>query len=81
MKQDIADQIKNQLNIAFKQRNAPMFIYYQQIQDDPNIIAFASFKNFKGSWAYEQWYKKNRNTINEFVVNNHKRYGVIWSAT
>jgi len=78
---DLADQIKNQLNIAFKRRDAPMFIYYQQMQNDPNIIAFASYETFKGSWAYQEWYKKNRPAIDEFVKNNYNRYQIIWSAT
>jgi hypothetical protein len=77
---DIADALEQLLNKASKQRNATMYMYYKQIQNDPNIIAFSSFEIFKESWAYHQWYNNHKNVIYDFIVNEHKRFGNIWSA-
>lgn len=77
---DIADALKQLLKKASKQRNAPMYLYYSQIQNDPNIIAFSSFEIFKGSWAYHQWYNKHKDDINNIVSTNAKRFGENWSA-
>jgi hypothetical protein len=77
---DIADAIKYNLKKASKQRNATMYLYYTQIQNNPNILAFSSFEIFKGSWAYHQWYNKHQNDITDIIENNARRFGEVWRA-
>ena len=75
---DVADAIKQELKKASKQRNATMYLYYTQIQNDPNIIAFSSFDIFKGSWAYTQWYNKHKDEIANIIATNLRRFGEVW---
>ena len=77
---DMADAIKYELKKASKQRNATMYLYYSQIQNNPNIIAFSSFEIFKGSWAYTQWYNKHKNEIANIIANNSRRFAEVWVA-
>ena len=61
-KLDYQDQIQRQLNKAKKARIAEAVVYYWQAF---RLSACASFETFKGSWAYEQWVKKNALAIAE----------------
>lgn len=56
------DIVTSKLRKARKDKNAEAAIYYGQAL---NKVAAASFENFKGSWAYEQWLITNKNLIEE----------------
>lgn len=79
-KLDIADVINRELKKASKQRNATMYLYYKQLQDNNNLVAFTIYNQFKGSWAYHQWYNRYKDDINDIVAMNARRFGEIWSA-
>lgn len=52
------DQLKQQIRVAKKKKDAERLAYYQEILDDGNTCACADFDYYKGSWAYDQWIKK-----------------------
>jgi hypothetical protein len=81
MKQGIIDQLTIELKKSIKTRNTARIVYYQQAID--KSIAVVSFERFKGSWAGEEWLKRNVNAINEIRDSNNRRFGWngMWSLT
>lgn len=52
--------VEKEVKKARKENNAEKAVYYSQLG---NTSASTSFEKFKGSWAYEQWKKKNKEAI------------------
>jgi hypothetical protein len=62
-KEDFGDGLRRELRDALKKKNAEKAVYYKQALSSPTV-AVAGFDNqFKGSWAYDQWLKKNAEAI------------------
>jgi len=64
------EQIERELRKANKEKNAEKVVYYSQAFDKS---AVASFERFKGSWAYNEWKKKNQEAIQK-VEQEFKRF-------
>jgi hypothetical protein len=65
-KEDFHDGLARELGNAKKERNPEKIAYYTQALRNPNQTAVASFdKQFKGSWAYDQWVKKSAKDIEQ----------------
>lgn len=58
--QDHRLDVEKEVKKARKENNAEKVVYYSQLG---NTSASTSFEKFKGSWAYEQWKKKNKEAI------------------
>lgn len=56
--------VEREVKKARKENNAEKVVYYSQLG---NTSASASFEIFKGSWAYEQWKKKNQELIQKEI--------------
>jgi len=52
------DAMQRELKKALKAKDAEQAVYYRQALSGPDA-AVASWNKFKGSWAYEQWLKKD----------------------
>ena len=62
-KEDFGDQLKRELRNAIKTKNAEKAVYYKQALNSPTVAVAGFDKQFKGSWAYDQWLKKNSAAI------------------
>ncbi len=62
-KEDFYDGLNREYKAALKAKDAEKAVYYRQAMTN-NTSGVASFdKQFKGSWAYDQWLKKNKEAI------------------
>lgn len=71
---DYYDAIKKEITKSRKMRIASRLFYYQEIWDT-NVVACASFETFRGSWAFEQWFRNHKASIEEFVEQQNARFG------
>ena len=62
-KEDFGDQLNRELRNAIKTKNAEKAVYYKQALNSPTVAVAGFDKQFKGSWAYDQWLKKNSAAI------------------
>ena len=62
-KEDFGDQLTRELRNAIKTKNAEKAVYYKQALSSPTVALAGFDKQFKGSWAYDQWLKKNADAI------------------
>lgn len=79
-KLDMADVLRNEIKRASKQRNATMYLYYKQLQDNEHLVAFTSYDQFKGSWAWQQWCKRYSDEINDIIAMNARRFAESWTV-
>ena len=62
-KEDFGDGLRRELRDALKKKNAEKAVYYKQALSSPTVALAGFDKQFKGSWAYDQWLKKNKDAI------------------
>lgn len=67
---DFQTQISNAIRQARKQKDAEKLLYYRQAF---NKSAVAGWDQFKGSWAYGEWKRKNQPEIDK-VNQEFKRF-------
>ena len=61
--EDFGDGLRRELRDALKKKNAEKAVYYTQALSSPTVAVAGFDKQFKGSWAYDQWLKKNKDAI------------------
>jgi hypothetical protein len=61
--EDFGDGLYRELRDALKKKNAEKAVYYKQAIHSPTVAVAGFDKQFKGSWAYDQWLKKNAEAI------------------
>jgi hypothetical protein len=61
--EDFGDGLRRELRNALKKKNAEKAVYYKQALSSPTVAVAGFDKQFKGSWAYDQWLKKNAEAI------------------
>jgi len=57
-------------------KNATRLFYYETHK---NSVAMVSYENFKGSWAFSEWFKKHEGAIINFANEQNHRFGYMSS--
>lgn len=70
MKEDFQSQIKRGLNDGHRERNAAKVVFYFQLQNKKDLVASASFEQFKGSHLWDKWLKENESEIEQLANYN-----------
>ena len=58
-------------------KNATRLFYYETHSQS---VAMVSYENFKGSWAFTEWFKKHEGVIMKFADEQNQRFGFMSST-
>lgn len=76
---DFEDHIRYEIKKSHKLRNATRLIYYTEALEQPGVVALASFEQFRGSWAFNDWFASRRNKILAFVDEQQRRFRLTYT--
>jgi hypothetical protein len=73
----ISEQLSVVISKSRKQKNPFAYFYYQQFLGK-DMIAFASWEQFRGSWAHSMFMQKYAHEIQSMIDRDNKRFPGTW---
>lgn len=74
IEEQIAKEIKRSINLKQAAR-----LHYYKTNMETGTFAIASWEQFVGSWAYTNWIKQHKPTIDSFIEERQRRFQQIWT--
>jgi len=78
MKRTLGEQLAYELARSRRLKNPSRYFYYRQFLGQENIVAFASWEQFRGSWAYSRFNADNRSAIEQMIREDNQRFPRTW---
>ncbi len=72
------EQIAKEIERSIKLKQAARLHYYKNNMEN-GAVAIASWERFVGSWAYTNWIKQYKPTIDSFIEERQRRFQQIWT--